>query len=280
MPSRSQVHHDSRMELFVMERRAGVARRATRDRDECRPRHRKHRTGYADHAVVPILLAALAHDPALQDFVTWLYWTGMRRGAVRDLGWQDVDRKAGTLRLPAELEKSRRSRALPPVLRAVLDRRWAARAAHAKATGVLVPWVFWRVHCGAPKPGLARGDAVRIVEFRKAWATATRAAGCPQLTPHDFRRTAARTLRLAGVDREHARLFTGHRTESMFNRYNIDDDLQLRDAVDRLTAYMATQTAAPAVNRNDCAGTVRELSATQGNRHEPTDRPPLNKSSA
>jgi hypothetical protein len=28
----------------------------------------------------------------------------------------------------------------------------------------------------------------------------------------------------------------------MFNRYNIDDDLQLRDAVDRLTAYMATQT--------------------------------------
>jgi hypothetical protein len=43
-------------------------------------------------------------------------------------------------------------------------------------------------------------------------------------------------------NREDARLFTGHRTESMFNRYNIDDDLQLRDAVDRLTAYMATQT--------------------------------------
>src|SRR5262249_54059590 len=54
---------------------------------------------------------------------------GMRRGAVRDLRWQDIDRKAGTLRLPAEIEKTRRSRGLPlpPELLAILDRRWAAR---------------------------------------------------------------------------------------------------------------------------------------------------------
>jgi integrase len=217
------------------------------------PRLPEHnvRTGYADHAAVPKLLAALAHDPPLRDFIDWLYWTGMRRGAVRDLRWQDVDRKAGTLRLPAELEKTRRSRALPlpPPLRALLERRWAARSAHAKATGVLVPWVFWRVYDGAPRRGLARGDAVRIVDFRKAWATATQAAGCAGLIPHDFRRTAARTLRLAGVEREQARLVTGHRTEAMFNRYNVDDDLRLRDAIERLTVYVATQTAMPTPGR-------------------------------
>jgi len=55
---------------------------------------------------------------------------------------------------------------------------------------------------------------------------------------HDLRRTAARSLRLAGVDREQARLFTGHRTEAMFDRCNVGDDLRLRDASERLTAYM------------------------------------------
>jgi len=223
------------------------------------------RTGYADHAVVPKLLAALDHDPPLHDFVEWLYWTGMRRGAVRDLRWQDIDRKAGTLRLPAEIEKTRRSRALPvpPALRAVIERRWTARTEYAKATGTLVPRVFWRVYDGPPKPGLSRGDAVRIVDFRKAWATACRAAGCPGLLVHDFRRTAARTLRLAGVEREQARLFTGHRTDSMFDRYNIDDDLRLLEATERLTAYVTNAAAGPT------ATTSRTVPAqSQGTRPE------------
>ena len=128
----------------------------------------------------------------------------------------------------------------------MLDRRWQARTEHAKATGVLVPWIFWRVYDGQSRAGLARADAVRIVDFRKAWASATVAAGCPGLLVHDFRRTAARTLRLAGVEREQARLFTSHRTDAMFERYNIDDNLRLRDATDRLATYIATaQEAAP-----------------------------------
>src|SRR5207253_1324861 len=96
---------------------------------------------------------------------------------------------------------------------------------------------------GAPKRGLARRDAVRIVDFRKAWTSACRTAGCAGLLVHDFRRTAARSLRLAGVDREQARLVTGHRTDAMFSRYNIDDDLQLRDAMERLTAYVTAERA-------------------------------------
>lgn len=216
------------------------------------PRLPEHnvRTGYVDHAIVPQLLAALDHDPALRAFVEWCYWTGMRRGAVRDLRWQDIDRKTGVLRIPAEIDKARRSRALPlpPALLAVVERRWTARSEYAKATGVLVPWVFWRIYDGAPRTGLGRGDAVRLVDFRKAWETACRKAGCPGLLLHDFRRTAARTLRLAGVDREHARLFTGHRTEAMFERYNIDDDLQLRDATARLTAYVTNEQATQAAN--------------------------------
>jgi integrase len=223
------------------------------------------RTGYVDQAIIPNLLAALEHDPALRDYVEWLAFTGMRRGAARDLRWQDIDRKAGTMRLPAEIEKTRRSRALPlpaPLL-AIITRRWAARTEHAKQTGTLVPWVFWRVYDGAPKPGLGRGDAVRIVDFRKAWATACKTAGCAGLLVHDFRRTAARSLRLAGVDREQARLVTGHRTDSMFSRYNVDDDLQLRDAMDRLTAYVTVERAKAARS-----GRVRaESDAAQAEEH-------------
>lgn len=76
------------------------------------------------------------------------------------------------------------------------------------------------IHDGPPKKGLARGDAVRIIDCRKAWATARKAAGCSGLLLHDFRGTAARTLRLARIDREDARLVTGHRTQAMLDRYN------------------------------------------------------------
>jgi hypothetical protein len=72
-------------------------------------------------------------------------------------------------------------------------------------------------------------------------AMACRAAGCPGLLIHDFRRTAARTLRMADVDREHARLFTRARTDAMFERYNVDDDLRLREATEKFTAYITQQ---------------------------------------
>jgi integrase len=40
-------------------------------------------------------------------------------------------------------------------------------------------------------------------------------------TPDDFRRNAARNLIKAGVDRRVAMKITGHKTEHIFERYNI-----------------------------------------------------------
>jgi integrase len=66
-----------------------------------------------------------------------------------------------------------------------------------------------------------------VKDFRGAWRKITKAAGLPELLLHDLRRTAARQLVRAGVDRDTARRITGHKTDSIFSRYNIvaEDDL-------------------------------------------------------
>jgi integrase len=84
---------------------------------------------------------------------------------------------------------------------------------------------FTGPHRGEPRRG-----------FRKAWATACRAAGVPGRIPHDFRRTAVRNLERSGVPRSVAMKITGHKTESVYRRYAIVSDADLQEASRRLHA--------------------------------------------
>jgi integrase len=80
-----------------------------------------------------------------------------------------------------------------------------------------------------------RGASKRpIAGFRKAWERATKAAGCEGLLFHDLRRSAARNLIRSGVSEKVAMEVTGHRTRSVFARYNITDRSDVRDAVRKL----------------------------------------------
>jgi hypothetical protein len=57
---------------------------------------------------------------------------------------------------------------------------------------------------------------------------------------HDLRRSGARNLRRAGVDEHVIQRIGGWKTPSMFKRYDIVDERDLRDAGERLSTYLVT----------------------------------------
>ena len=227
------------------------------------------RQGFATLAQVAVLLDTLQQrDPDLADFVAWKAWTGMRKGAVSGLRWDQWDAETATLRLPPAGRKKRAPKTIPlrpgHPLRAILDRRWDRRRERAKETGRLEPLIFWRVHRGGrTATGLRPGDAAPIYEMRKAFAAAARAAGLPTLTPHDLRRTAIRNVWHATRDRRLVKLLSAHATDSMVDRYNIGTDEELGRALDAVAVYVD----APPADRQ--TATVTALRARQGHRRRP-----------
>jgi integrase len=163
----------------------------------------------------------------VRDLVEFEYLSGWRQGSVKKLQWADVDMATHTARLRSDNSKNKTSWILPLTgkLLEVIQRR-------VKERRLDCPYVFHR-------------NGRQIKDYRDAWATACKdsglMAGRAGVTPHDLRRCAARNLSRAGVPEQIAMRITGHKTASMYRRYRIVDERDLREATQSLNAYLETQ---------------------------------------
>jgi integrase len=117
------------------------------------------------------------------------------------------------------------------VLKSLLAGQVTRVEALEKKLGRIIPDLFPHLrdaHKGTP-----------IRNFRKAWASACKAAGVAGRTRHDLRRTAVRNLVNAGVVERVAMTVTGHRTRRVFDAYHIVSPGDLQDVARKLAGMIS-----------------------------------------
>lgn len=141
--------------------------------------------------------------------------TGMRRGEVFSLAWQDVDLGAAMLTIRGEVAKSALTRHIP-----------LNKTAHA----ILKDWKAQGLGYGLVFPAKS---GKRFDNVGSSWETVLTKAGIVGFRWHDMRHTFASRLVMAGVDLNTVRELLGHSDIKMTLRY----------------AHLAPQVKAAAVER-------------------------------
>src|SRR5262249_54741060 len=81
-----------------------------------------------------------------------------------------------------------------------------------------------------------RGNGSPVRDLRGTWDALVKEAGLPGLLLHDFRRSAVRNMIRRGVPQKTAREISGHKTDAIFNRYNIVSEADIQDAARKIEA--------------------------------------------
>jgi integrase len=188
------------------------------------------RSGFFEDDQYEAVVGRFSTRPDLQVALAIAHAYGWRmQSEVLTLERRHVDLTAGTLSLDPGSTKNDDARVvyLTPELRGLLLAQLTRVAALERETDRIIPSLV-------PHLGPGRLQGTRIKDFRKAWQTATRRAGVPGRLRHDLRRTAVRNLTRNGVVERVAMKVTGHRTRSVFERYNIVSDGDLRDVARKM----------------------------------------------
>jgi len=178
--------------------------------------------------------AVVKHLPDyLQPPMVFAYHSGWRcRSEILPLAWRNVDFDAATIRLDVGSTKNKDGRLIymTAALRGLLEEQRERTLALQRETDRLIPLVF-------------HNNGRRIANYYKAWHRACRAAGLSGNVPHDFRRTAVRNMVRAGIPERVAMQMAGHKTRSIFDRYRIVSDGDLREAAQKLETAFPGATA-------------------------------------
>lgn len=102
---------------------------------------------------------------------------------------------------------------------------------------------------GCPYVFHPAGQPIR--KFEKAWNAACQKVGLKGKLFHDFRRTAARNMIRSGIPERVAMTITGHRTRSVFDRYNIVSDQDLKEAARKHQIFIESQNGYKTVTIED-----------------------------
>ena len=211
-------------ELEVMRRIFNLAMREDKvEKNPCWKVTRLPEKNARDRVLSPeelnILLNSLPQHAA--DIVAVGYHTGMRAGEILNFTWDRVNMKEGFFRLEPEDTKTREPRHVyfNGVVREILERLGKVRSiSHNR--------VF--TYRGRP-----------LKSIKTTLANALKETGIKDFHLHDLRHTWTTNARKAGVDRTVIMKLTGHKTLSMFTRYNSVDEADAKQALQLMDGYFA-----------------------------------------
>jgi len=179
------------------------------------------RKGFIEHKEYLALRNALPEY--LKPVLSFGYFTGWRKAEILGLTWRQINLRDGIVRLePGETKNSEgRTLYMEPEL-------WEMLKQLHKNRRMDCFFVFNR-------------NGKKLVAFHKAWETACTTAKKPGLLFHDLRRSAIRNMVRAGVPERVAMMISGHKTRSVFDRYNIVSQEDLREAAVKRQQFATKQ---------------------------------------
>ncbi len=224
------------------------------------PAYRRLLTVLPEYARVPVAIG---------------FWTGMRWGEIRSLRWEQVtfDHAAKTVRLTLAGEQTKTSEARVVAMPGELYELLAAWQQQTQTTAPACPLVCHRA-----------GRPLRSITtiWKTAWVTLGEATGKRGAADsswrsyrgplfHDLRRSGIRNLVRAGVPERIAMAISGHKTRSVFDRYNIVSERDIEQAGRLVAALLTRQTPSipssiPPVPTHQHSGTAH------GNMHDVSTR--------
>jgi integrase len=155
----------------------------------------------------------------LQPVLTMAYLTGMRKSEMLNLTWSQTNIFEKKITLDADSTKNGETRLifLTGELFEVILKQKKIRDNHFPEC----PYVFSR-------------DGKQIRNYQAAWHSSCRKAGLIGKLLHDTRRTAVRNMSRSGIPETVAMRISGHKTRSVFDRYNITSEEDLRLAAEKI----------------------------------------------